>query len=190
MASRTYQLASDPTQTNADDEANHSRGVVRRLNAEQLLDSMGKVLDVTLSFPGWPDAQRLAQVPEGRKHYHPLTTDVDRFALDFGKPPRLIASDSERTNEPTVKQAFQMLSGPTLHSLLTRPDNRLGKLLATTRPDSEIVDELFWSALSRGPTATESERGLQLLAQTTDRRRALEDLAWALLNSKEFVFRR
>jgi hypothetical protein len=190
MASRVYQLASDPTPTNADDDENHSRAVARRLGAEQLLDSMSKVLAAPLEFPEWPEAKRLAQVPEGRKHYHPLTTDIDRFSLDFGKPPRLIASDSERANEPTVKQAFQLLSGPTLHGLLTRPDNRLGQLLSTTRPDAEIVDELFWSVLSRAATGAERERGEQLLAKTNDRRRALEDLAWALVNSKEFIFRR
>lgn len=190
MASRTYQLASTPNPTNADDEANHSRGIVRRLGAEQLLDSMSKVLAVPLEFSDWPEAKRFAQVPEGRKHYKPLTTDMDRFALDFGKPPRLIASDSERTSEPTVKQAFQMLSGSTVHDLLTRPDNRLGQWLATTRPDSEIVNELFWSALSRPPSKTEKERAENLLGSAENRRAALEDLAWALLNSKEFVFRR
>lgn len=190
MASNVYQFASDPTPTNADDDANHSRGIVRRLTAEQLLDSMSKVLAAPLTFPDWPEASRLAQVPEGRKHYHPVTTDTDRFALDFGKPPRLIASDSERTNEPTVKQAFQMLSGPTLHGLLTASDNRLGQLLSTTHPSREIVEELFWTALSRPPSQTERDRGEHLLSSPDDRRRSLEDLTWALLNSKEFIFRR
>jgi hypothetical protein len=190
MASQTYQLASDPTPTNADDDINHSRGIVRRLSAEQLLDSMSKVLGAKVTFEDWPEAQRLAQVPEGRKHYHPIKTDTDRFALDFGKPPRLIASDGERTNEPTVKQAFQMLSGPTVHSLLAQTDNRLGHLLGTTRPDAEIVSELFWSALSRAPTAAEGEAATALFSNAQDRRRSLEDLAWALINSKEFIFRR
>ena len=190
MASDVYQFASIPTPTNADDDSNHSHGITRRLGAEQLLDSMSKALAAPVEFEGWPEARRLAQVPEGRKHYHPVTTDTDRFALDFGKPPRLIASDSERTNEPTVKQAFQMLSGPTVNALLTRPDNRLGQLLATTRPDSEIVDELFWNILSRAPTTAERDRSEKLMATTNDRRRSLEDLAWALVNSKEFIFRR
>ena len=89
-----------------------------------------------------------------------------------------------------MKQAFQMLSGPTVNTLLTRAENRLGQLLATTRPDSEIVEELFWSVLSRAPSTAERDRGEKVLFTASNRRGALEDLAWALVNSKEFIFRR
>jgi hypothetical protein len=187
MASRTYQLASDGG--DADDETNYSHALIRRLGAEQILDSMSTALAATLHFEEWPQATRLAELPEGRKHYHPIKTDLDRFALAFGKPPRLIASDCERTNEPTVAQAFQLLSGPVINELLTRKDNRIGSLLATTRPDAELITELYLATLSREPSATELERAKSYLASNKDKRRALEDLAWALLNAKEFLFR-
>ena len=187
MASRTYQLASDGG--DADDEANYSHALVRRLGAEQILDSMSAALAAPLRFPDWPNATRLAEIPEGRKHYHPITSDLDRFALAFGKPPRLIASDCERTNEPTVAQAFQLLSGPVINDLLTRKENLLGKLITTTKPDAEIISELYLATLSREPSATEIERAKSHLASNKDKRRALEDLAWALVNAKEFLFR-
>ncbi len=190
MGSRVYQLSGEPNETNESDETNHSRGIVRRLTAEQLLDSTSAVLGAPLEIDGYPDAARLAQVPEGRKHYHPIKTDLDRFALAFGKPPRLIATECERTNEPTVVQAFQLISGPAINGLLTRKDNRLADWAASTKPARELVDELFWTTLSRPPSAVEAERFAQHLADCTEQRRALEDLAWALVNSKEFVFRR
>ena len=190
MNSRTYQLASEPTDTNADDETNHARGIVRRLDAEQLVDSMSKVLAAPLSIAGWPEATRLAEVPEGRKHYHPIKTGLDRFSLAFGKPPRLIASDCERTNEPTMAQAFQLIGGQVMQDMLTRNGTRIDAWAASTAPDREVAQEMFWTALSRPPSAAELDRTAAHIATAPDKRRALEDLAWALLNSKEFLFRR
>ena len=189
MASRVYQLSSKPNATNADDEINFSHEPIRRLGAEQLLDSMSAVLGAPLDIPDWPGAKRVAQVPEGRKHYRPLKDDLDRFELAFGKPPRLVASDCERSNEPTVVQAFQLVSGRIVQQLLTSRDNRIGSLLATTRPDAEIISELYVAALSREPSAAELEGAKKHLASKKDRRGALEDIAWALLNAKEFLFR-
>jgi mono/diheme cytochrome c family protein len=188
-ASRTYQLSAEPNGTNADDETNHSRAIVRRLTAEQMLDSISAVLATPLPLEDAPAGTRLAQIAEGRKHYKPLTTAVDRFSASFGKPPRLIASDCERTNETAMPQVFQLVSGPLIQQLLTRKGNVLGKLIEAGKSDAEIVDSLFWTALTRPPSAAELERCTTLLAANKDRRRATEDLAWALLNSKEFVFR-
>lgn len=89
----------------------------------------------------------------------------------------------------TVAQAFQMLSGPVIHELLTRKENLIGKLLATTRPDAEMIAELYLATLSREPSAAEMERAKSHVAASPDKRRALEDLAWAVLNAKEFLFR-
>jgi len=189
MASRTYQLRAEPNDTNAADESNYSRAIVRRLTAEQMVDSMSKALSAPLEIEGLPAGTRLAQAPEGRKHYRPLTTQLDLFSASFGKPPRLIASECERSNDTTLPQAFQLISGPLVQQLLTRQGNVIDQLLSSSKPDREIIEELFWTALSRAPSAQEAERTSAYLAKAKDRRRACEDVAWALLNSKEFVFR-
>lgn len=187
-SSRTYQLAAEPNVTNADDETNFSRGIVRRLTAEQMLDSISAVLATPLPLEGVPAGTRLAQLAEGKKHYRPLTASVDRFAASFGKPPRLIASDCERSNETAIPQVFQLISGPLIQQLLTRKDNALEKVLSSGS-DATTIDELFWDALSRPPGDAERERCTTYLAAGKDRRRAIEDVAWALINSKEFIFR-
>lgn len=186
--SRTYQLAAEPNATNGDDETNFARGLVRRLTAEQLLDSLSAVLATPLPLEGVPAGTRLAQIAEGKKHYKPLTGSVDRFAASFGKPPRLIASDCERSNDTAIPQAFQLISGPLFQQLLTRKDNVLETVLGSGS-DETTVDDLFWRALSRPPSDAERKRCTTYLAEGQDRRRAAEDLAWALLNSKEFIFR-
>jgi hypothetical protein len=190
MRSRTYQLSSEPNATNAGDEVFFSRGIVRRLGAEQIIDSMSKALAAPLQIPDFPEAKRLAQVPEGRKHYHPIKTDIDRFAQTFGKPPRLVASECERSDEIAVPQVFTLISGTVTREMLTRSDNAIGVLLASNRGDGEIVDELCWSILSRAPSADERTRFYAYLSQASDRRLAVEDIAWALTNAKEFLFRR
>jgi hypothetical protein len=188
MNSRVYQLASEPNETNADDEVFHSRALVRRLTAEQLGDSLAKVTDAPLRIEGFPEGTRMTQVHEGKKHYKPLKTDLDRFGATFGKPPRLLASDCERSNELAMPQALQLISGPLLQDLLTRPGNRVERLSDLEIPPDRALEELFWTALCRAPSDAERTRALAHFDATTDRRRATEDLLWALVNSKEFLF--
>jgi hypothetical protein len=190
MNSRVYQLSSVPNETNAGDELFHSHALVRRLTAEQLADSLAAATGAPLQIEGVPEGTRLAQVVEGRKYYKPLKTDLDRFGAAFGKPPRLIASECERSNELAMPQAFQLISGPLIQELLTRKDNRIDQLLSSGKHELDIVDDLFWTALSREPSTRELDRFASRLMNTSDRRKTTEDLFWALLNSKEFLFQR
>ena len=191
MNSRTYQHAAEPNETNRDDELNFSRTTVRRLSAEQLLDALSQVAGVPAPFSGYPAGIRAGQLPGGlalRRRGAELGVG-DQFLQLFGKPPRLLTCECERSTDTTLGQTVQLMSGPTLNGLLTAPENRLAKLLASGKSNRELIDELYWAALSRPPTASELNGAENYLDSAADRRKALEDVTWALLNAKEFLLR-
>ncbi|HEX5104376.1 MAG TPA: DUF1549 and DUF1553 domain-containing protein, partial [Pirellulaceae bacterium] len=187
MTSRTYQLSAEPNETNAADEANFSRAIVRRLPAETLLDAQFQAVGAVLEFNGYPVGTRAGQV-KGTirvRSRDKRPASADRFLKTFGKPERLLACECERSNETTLKQAFTLIGDEGLNELLDDDDNRLAGLARSELPASEIVADLYWSALSRAPTSEELAAGESLLQSADDRFVALRDLAWALLNSKE-----
>jgi len=114
----------------------------------------------------------------------------EKFLAMFGKPARLLACECERSSETTLGQTFQLISSPEINALLTNKENRLTGLLASGKSNADLVTELYWTALSRPPTPRESSEALKLMESSPDRRTGLEDVAWALLNAKEFVLRR
>jgi hypothetical protein len=101
-----------------------------------------------------------------------------------------LTCECERATDATLGQAFQLLSGPTMHRMLTDKDNRLAKLLAASDSPGKIIDELYWSALARAPTEDERVALVRHMEQADDRRAAVEDIAWSVVNSKEFLLRR
>jgi hypothetical protein len=189
---QTYQLSSEPTPENSSDKRNFSHTLVRRLSAEQLLDSFSRAVNVPLEFTGYPAGLRAAQLP-GAYDVHFRYGDpslASDFLVLFGKPARLQACSCERSAETTLAQSFQLISGRLLHQLLTTDDNRLDSLLRSGGTDSALIEHLYWWLLSRAPTTEERSAIEVQLGEADDRRRALEDVAWALLNSGEFLLRR
>ena len=116
--------------------------------------------------------------------------DGEKLLASFGKPERSLSCDCERSDDSTLEQALQLLTGPVLNHMLTTPDNRIGRLLAAGKSDGEIVEELYFAALCRPPSDKERAGALALIAHNGDRRRALEDVLWGLVNAKEFLLRR
>lgn len=188
MLSHAYQRDSKPNATNQYDDRNHSFVALRRIPAESLLDSQNQVLGVSASFAHFPDAGRAVALPGAELPRSPK--DGDRFLRKFGKPTRLLGCECERSNETTLSQAFELISGKGLQKRLTKNDNQLAQWDKEGLETSEIITGLYWSALSRGPTEAEQAGAKQLIATARSKREGIEDLAWALLNSKEFIFRR
>ena len=190
--SRAYQLSSIPTPGNADDEINFARQLPRRLGAEQLLDSAHRALGVPARFGGYDEAvDRAAEIQGVQASYRgSADTASDKFLKLFGKPPRLTNSDTERSNETSQAQVLELTSGETLNQLLTADRNLISQLLESGQSHAERIETLYWSILTRPPTPEELAAMELYQANSADPRQALEDLAWSMLNAKEFILRK
>ncbi|MCY2962766.1 MAG: DUF1549 and DUF1553 domain-containing protein, partial [Planctomycetota bacterium] len=190
--SKVYQFSVRTDATNADDETNFSHARPQRLAAEVLLDALSQTTEAPLSFAGYPAGFRAGEIPgirAGRDRDRGQTA-FDSFLKLFGKPPRQQSCECERSNEPTLSQALNLVSGDVVAEMLTQKDNRLSRLLKENLPISTIADELFWCALSRPATSEERAAIDAHVANATDPRAAWEDVFWSLLNSREFLMRR
>ena len=83
-----------------------------------------------------------------------------------------------------------MISGPSVNELLTRSDNRLAALLESGKSNRAVVEELYWTALTRAPSEAELTKTVAHIEKAKDRRAGVEDVLWGLVNAKEFVLRR
>ncbi|HEY2250407.1 MAG TPA: DUF1549 and DUF1553 domain-containing protein [Planctomycetaceae bacterium] len=192
MNSQVYQLSLVANETNRDDDLNFSRARGARLSAEQLTDALAQAAGVPLRFSGYPEGMRAGEIPgvNAVRDRDARLTAADAFLKSSGKPQRLQACECERTNEPTLSQALRSVGGSFIVDLLTRPDNRLGRLLAEGKTTAAMIDELYWTTLSRPPSSEELAAASAHIDSAGNRREHLEDLLWALTNSKEFLFRR
>lgn len=182
LQSETYQRSSVPLPQNAADTRFYSRYFPRRLMAEVLLDAMSQATGAPTKFKGYPETWRAVQLPD---------SNIDSYFLrTFGRPERNNTCECERSSEPSVTQVLHMSNGDTLNQKLTAKGNRIEKVLAENTSIEKVIEDPYLSALSRYPSAEEKEKLLKIIGQGSDKdRRALvEDMYWALLSSKEFVF--
>jgi hypothetical protein len=181
MVSRTYQLSAQTNEFNKEDGKYFSHAVTKLHPAEPLLDAVCFTTGVPEKFAGHPLGTRAVQLPDGETGHVFLKT--------FGQPGRELACECERESDSNLAQALQLINGPTVNDKLRNPNNRIGQLVAKKASDPEMLNELYLVALSRPPAPDEVKAAMDHLAKNTDKRKAWEDLVWALLNSKEFLFR-
>jgi hypothetical protein len=156
-----------------------SHAVTRLLTAEQLMDAISSATGVPETFPGFPAGTRSVQLP-GSQAENP-------FLKTFGRPDRNLACECARGTDSTLFQALQLINGRDVHDKLRSDSGRIAALARSQATVDAGIDELFLASLTRLPTVPERQAARRYIH--ADRRAGLEDLGWALINSKEFVFR-
>ncbi len=178
-ASRTYQLSAKSNPTNAEDTRNFARASIRRLRAEVLLDAINQVTVTKDKFRGLPLGSRAVEIVDGRTTTYFLST--------FGRASRDTVCSCEVKMEPNLSQALHLLNGETVNNKII--SGGLAKALTKEgKTPEQIVEEFYWRSLSRAPLKTEKEKLLAFTTSGTDKETALNDIFWAILNSKEFIF--
>lgn len=181
LKSSTYQLSAAPTPLNEGDERYFSHAVPSRLTAEQLLEAVAGVTGAPDAPTGYPRGTHITQVVP--------TAQVNPFLRLFGQPARETVCECERSSETTLGQSFELVGGRLIDAKLRDPQNRLTRLLAAKTPPAAMVEELYLAAYARPPQPDEQRKAAAYLETAKDRRAALEDLTWALINTKEFLLR-
>ncbi len=179
--SRTYQLSSEPNQTNELDERNYSRALLRRLPAEVLLDAVSQVTGLEEKFHGVPSGSRAIELWDSQvQHY---------FLKLFGRPARASVCECERAAGASMAQALHLMNSPQLESKLNHAGGQVAQLTRRHKDDVVLAKQLYLTVFNRMPTKMEKERVMQHLgSRRFQRQKAAEDLVWAMMNSMEFIF--
>ena len=186
MTSRLYQLDSQPTATNASDRRFYAYYRVKRLSAEALLDAIDRAAGTQTKFRNLPLGTKAIELPDAE---YP-----DFFLTVFAKPKRASVCECERSPDENLAQALHTLNGDILANKISDAKGRIATLLAfksadgKPKPHEEIVRELYLAALCRPPSDAELAASQKFLEQAGSPKECYEDLLWALINSKQFLF--
>jgi hypothetical protein len=110
------------------------------------------------------------------------------FLKTFGRPDRNITCECERTADPSMTQVLDISNGDTINKKLDARDCRITQWIDSKTAPDQIIEHAYLIAFSRFPTAQEREKLAKIIQASADRRLAVEDMFWALLSSKEFLF--
>ena len=182
--SQAYGLASAPNEANRGDLQSYSRFYPRRMPAEVLLDGISQVLDVPTTFPGGPGI-----FPTGTRAIDLPDENVTSTFLDvFGRPARTTACECERSDEPALAQALELVNSSEIQRKLSHTDGYVGRLVSNTKSHEANTDDIFLRIFARRPNSAEKETAVEFLKSETDRGEAYRSLVWSLLATNEFLF--
>ena len=178
--SRAYQRSVQSTESNQSDTRNFAKSTIRRVRAEVLLDIISQVTDTQNKFRGLPNGSSAVEIVDGGTSTFFLTT--------FGRATRTTVCSCEVALEPNLSQALHLLNGDTVNNKCSQ-GGVVRKLLQAGRSPEDVIDELYIRCLARKPTETEKTKLMAFVGEEgrTDEE-VLNDLFWAVLNSKEFIF--
>jgi hypothetical protein len=153
--------------------------------AEVLFDAVCQVTDSPTPFNNLPQDRhapsRAIMLPD--ESYQSYFLDV------FGRPQRISACECERVSEANLAQALHLLNSNEVQSKLARSGGRVDALVKDSRPDADKVDDLFLWTFARKPTPRQLQVALDHIGMhEKDKKTAYENILWALINTKEFVF--
>jgi hypothetical protein len=180
LNSRVYQLSSEPTPHNQNDRQNYARYYARRMPAEVFLDAIDQTTGTRSGFSGVSSNARAVDLPhEGFGSY---------FLDTFDRPRRVTSCECERSTGATLAQVLLLANSEEIESKIGAGDGRIARLLKEKKSSREIIEEMYLTAYARPPLAAELQRTVDHVERQKEKRQALEDVLWAIVNTKEFMF--
>jgi hypothetical protein len=181
LNSRLYQLSSETNDSNVEDLQNFSHAPFKPLKAEVLLDAINQAAGTREKFNGWPKGYRAIQVWDNRMPSY--------FFRIFGRPLRASVCQCERGDDPSIAQALHLMNSPEVTQKVQDPLGRARAIAESGLSQAQIVESLYLATLSRFPMAEERRIVARAFEDDArDTRRAIEDVLWTLLNTKEFMY--
>ncbi|MFO0425603.1 MAG: DUF1549 and DUF1553 domain-containing protein [Planctomyces sp.] len=192
--SHAYQLSSDPNDHNVADQQNYSRFYPRRLQAEVMLDAMDDLTGAQTDFPNLPAGTRAVALPDNSYN------NASPFLKVFGRPENESVCECERVQSSSLAQSLHLMNAADIKGKLAVAGGRADKLSKSDQPLEDRVREVYLVAFSREPRPDELKTAIDYLSEPrldasgnpVDPVRAatdnFQDLIWALINSKEFLF--
>jgi hypothetical protein len=181
LKSRVYQLSALATPENRLDTTYFTHYPIKRLTAEQLLDAINLATGTTEKFELRPLGTRAIALPD---------TNTKSYFLDtFGRPLRVVACECERTADPNLSQALNLMNGDVVNRKVADPAGRLARWMKDPKlTDETLVRSLYLVTFNRPAAPEEVTAATALIADAPSRSIGAQDLFWGLLNSKEFLF--
>ena len=190
--SQSYQRSALPQALNEIDRQNYSRYYPSRLSAEVMLDAIDQLAQTRTDFPNLPQGTRAVALPDNSYN------NSSPFLKTFGRPEGASVCECERVQSATLSQSLHLLNAADIKSKLDSDTGRAA-LLAKAHfatppvPIGEIVDEIYAAAFARSASDAELAVIVDYLGEgelnEAQLREDLKDVLWAVINSKEFLFK-